>query len=127
MRNADSIAAALVLRGACHILVACILILLVQITQSCIQVDSYTTTGVCLLAGLILLHGRLNQLAAMLLGLWLDLLYGRFLGAGVVIFGIAFHTLEVYAVEEVQLRYRVVRIMLFFAGVSVGLGLLALC
>ena len=127
MRNADAIAAALVLRGTGHMLVACALILAVQIVQSCAHIDSYSLTGICLLSGLFLLHGVLDRFSAMFLGLWLDLLYGRFLGVGVLFFGVVYHLLEISTYDRLQLSATFVRKMLFFIALSLGLGLLALC
>ena len=127
MRNADEIAAALVLRGTCHMLVACTLILAVQVAQSCIQLDSYPLTGICLLSGLFLLHGVLDRFSAMFLGLWLDLLYSRFLGVGVLFFGVVFHLLEHSTYGRLELRGTLVRKVLFFIALSLSLGLLALC
>lgn len=127
MRNADAIAAELVLRGACHMLVACALILAVQVMLSCMQIDSYTLTGICLLSGLFLLHGVLDRFSAMFLGLWLDLLYGRFLGVGVLFFGVVFHLLEVLTHDRQELSVTFVRKVRFFIVLSIGLGLLALC
>ena len=127
MRKADAIAATMVLRGTGHLLTACFVILAVQIVQSCIQWDHYVFSGACLVIGMIVLHGRLDQFSAMLLGLWLDLLYGRFLGLGVVVLGVVFHILEASAQERLAPRANAMRKMLVFLGSLLGIGLLSLC
>ena len=127
MRKADAIAAALVLRGVCHILVACMLVLAVQVVQSCTQWDNYMLTGLWLMAGLLALHGAMDRFSAMLLGLWLDLLYGRFLGLGVMLFGIVFQVLEGTAQGQLSPKDSIIRKILFFIAASAALGVLALC
>ena len=127
MRKVDAIAAALVLRGVYHVLMACILVLAVQIVQSCTQWDSYVLTGLCLMAGLFVLHGAMDRFSAMLLGLWLDLLYGRFLGLGIMLFGVVFQILEVTSQEQLSPKDSVIRKILIFLAASTALSVLALC